>query len=177
MSRVGKNSISIPSGVECGLVDGRIQAKGQKGQLSFLLSKDVTVDIKDAQVHVQPKSEAKASRMMWGTTQRLVRNLIQGVSEGFTKVLEISGVGYRAQVQGNKLVLQLGYSHDLEVPIPSDLTVVCAKPTEVAISGANLQKVGQFAAEIRRLRPPEPYKGKGVKYKGEYILRKEGKKK
>jgi large subunit ribosomal protein L6 len=177
MSRVGKNPVEIPSDVECQVANGQLSAKGKLGQLAFPVSNEVVVEVKDGKVFVQPKAESKVSRMMWGTTQRLARNIITGVSQGFTKRLEINGVGYRAQVQGNKLVLQLGYSHDIELQIPSDLKVICEKPTVIAISGADNQRVGQFAAEIRDFRSPEPYKGKGVKYEGEYILRKEGKKK
>lgn len=177
MSRVGKNPVPIPSGVECNLSNGQLSAKGKLGQLAFPISPDVVVEVKDGKVFVQPKSKSKNARMMWGTTQRLAKNLVNGVSEGFTKKLEINGVGYRASVQGNKLVLQLGHSHDIELQIPTELKVVCEKPTAISISGADSQKVGQFAAQVRSYRPPEPYKGKGVKYEGEYILRKEGKKK
>jgi large subunit ribosomal protein L6 len=177
MSRVGKNPVEIPSGVECNLANGQLSAKGKLGQLAFPVSPEVVVEVKDGKVFVQPRTKSKAARMMWGTTQRLAKNLLTGVSDGFTKKLEINGVGYRAQVQGNKLILQLGHSHDIELAIPSDLKVVCEKPTMISVSGANNQKVGQFAAEIRSYRSPEPYKGKGVKYEGEFILRKEGKKK
>lgn len=177
MSRVGKNPVAIPAGVDCTLANGQINAKGKLGQLSFHISPEVVVEVKDGKVFVQPRTSAKLARMMWGTTQRLVKNLVTGVSQGFTRKLEITGVGYRAQVQGDKLILQLGYSHDVELIIPSDLKIVCEKPTSIAISGADLQKIGQFAAEIRKYRPPEPYKGKGIKFEGEFILRKEGKKK
>lgn len=177
MSRVGKNPVEIPAGVECQLAGGQLSAKGKLGQLTFPVSKEVIVEVKDGKVFVQPKAKSKMGRMMWGTTQRLTKNIITGVSQGFTKRLEINGVGYRAQVQGDKLVLQLGYSHDIELAIPNDLKIVCEKPTLISISGSDNQRVGQFAAEIRNYRPPEPYKGKGVKYEGEYILRKEGKKK
>ena len=177
MSRVGKNPVVIPQGVDCNLADGILKAKGIKGQLSMAISQEVTVEIKDRKVHIQPRSNAKFSQMMWGTTRSLISNLVVGVSEGFSKRLEINGVGYRAQMKGSTLVLNLGFSHDVEVVVPSDLNVVCEKPTLISISGADRQKVGEFAANVRGYRPPEPYKGKGVKYEGEYILRKEGKKK
>ncbi len=177
MSRVGKNPVIIPQGVDCNLADGILKAKGTKGQLSMPISQEVSVEIKDGKVHVQPRSQAKFSRMMWGTTQSLISNLVKGVSEGFTKRLEINGVGYRAQMKGSTLVLNLGFSHDVEVAVPSNLNVVCEKHTLIIVRGADCQKVGEFAANVRGYRPPEPYKGKGVKYEGEYILRKEGKKK
>lgn len=177
MSRVGKNAIEIPQGVDCTLADGSFLAKGKNGQLSTKLTNDVKVEVKDSKVFVTPKSDAKVARMMWGTTQRNIANVVRGVSEGFTKNLEIHGVGYRAQMQGSKLVLQLGFSHDVELDIPTGLQVKCEKPTSLSIFGADKQKVGAFAAKIRDYRRPEPYKGKGVKYEGEYILRKEGKKK
>lgn len=177
MSRVGKNPVVIPQGVECNIVDGALKAKGTKGQLSMAISQDVVIELKEDKVHVQPRTKAKASRMMWGTTQRLVENLVKGVSQGFTKRLEVNGVGYRAQMKGSTLVMNLGFSHDVEVAVPSDIQVVCEKPTLISISGADRQKVGEFAANVRSYRPPEPYKGKGVKYEGEYIVRKEGKKK
>ncbi|HBN23344.1 MAG TPA: 50S ribosomal protein L6 [Holosporales bacterium] len=177
MSRVGKNPVEIPQGVDCNIAGNILQAKGKNGQLSMPISEEVIIEVKDGHLHVQPRSKAKASLMMWGTTQSLAQNLITGVSEGFTKRLEVNGVGYRAQVQGSTLVMNLGFSHDVVVDIPSDIKIVCEKPTSIAISGADRQKVGEFAANIRSYRPPEPYKGKGVKYEGEYILRKEGKKK
>ncbi|NCP62102.1 MAG: 50S ribosomal protein L6 [Alphaproteobacteria bacterium] len=177
MSRVGKNPVEIPQGVDCNIAGNILQAKGKNGQLSMPISEEVIVELKDGRLIVQPRSKAKDSLTMWGTTQRLARNLIQGVSEGFTKRLEVNGVGYRAQVQGSTLVMNLGFSHDVVVDIPGDIQVVCEKPTSIAISGADRQKVGEFAANIRSYRPPEPYKGKGVKYENEYILRKEGKKK
>jgi large subunit ribosomal protein L6 len=177
MSRVGKHAVAIPQGVNCTLSQGVLEARGKNGNLKMTVSPEVTVEIKDAKVFVHPKSKAQISRMMWGTTQRLITNLVMGVHEGFTKRLEINGVGYRAQIQGNKLVMQLGYSHDIEIPVPSDIKIACEKPTSVSISGPDRQKVGELAAYIRKLRPPEPYKGKGVKYENEIIVRKEGKKK
>tara|TARA_R110002111_G_scaffold48582_2_gene86163 strand:- start:369 stop:902 length:534 start_codon:yes stop_codon:yes gene_type:complete len=177
MSRVGKNPVEIPQGVDCNIAGNTLHAKGKNGQLSMPISDEVIIELKDGHLHVQPRSKAKTSLTMWGTTQSLAQNLITGVSEGFTKRLEVNGVGYRAQVQGATLVMNLGFSHDVVVDIPSDIQIVCEKPTSIAISGADRQKVGEFAANIRSYRPPEPYKGKGVKYEGEYILRKEGKKK
>jgi len=177
MSRVGKNPVVVPSGVECQLTDGIFQAKGKGGQLSLALSQEVVVKLEDSKVAVTPRTNSKHARQMWGTTQRLISNIVTGVSQGFTKRLEITGVGYRAAVQGSNLQLQLGFSHDIVLPIPSDLKVQCDKPTSVSISGIDRQRVGQFAANVRSYRPPEPYKGKGVKYENEFILRKEGKKK
>lgn len=177
MSRVGKKPIEIPAGVQCAFDNGVFSAKGKNGQLTYAVSGHVLVSIEEGKILVAPASTAQKSRAMWGTTQRLVGNLVKGVSEGFTKRLEINGVGYRAAVQGSNLVLQLGYSHDVIYPIPEGISIACEKPTAVAISGARAQQVGQVAAEIRSFRPPEPYKGKGVRYEGEKILRKEGKKK
>lgn len=177
MSRVGKNPVVIPQGVECSIANGTFSAKGKLGNLDLPLSKEVKVELADGKVVVTPLSKSKTARMMWGTTQRLVSNVVNGVNEGFTKRLEVNGVGYRAQMKGSTLVLNLGFSHDVEINVPADLKVACPKPTLVEISGADRQKVGELAANIRGHRPPEPYKGKGVKYEGEYIFRKEGKKK
>lgn len=177
MSRVGKNPVDIPQGVDCSVANNTFNAKGKLGTLSLPLSKEVKVEVKDGKAIVTPLSNSKTARMMWGTMRNLVSNVVNGVNEGFTKRLEINGVGYRAQMQGTKLVLNLGFSHDVEIEVPSDIKVVCEKPTLLVISGADRQKVGEFAANIRSHRPPEPYKGKGVKYEGEFILRKEGKKK
>jgi large subunit ribosomal protein L6 len=177
MSRVGKNPVIIPQEVECYLNGSTLSAKGKKGTLSMTISSNVIVCIEDGKVSVKPSSHSKQSRMMWGTTRRLVSNLVQGVSAGFVKRLEINGVGYRASVQGETLVLQLGFSHDVNYSIPADIQIVAEKPTSLTISGVSRQRVGQVAAEIRSYRGPEPYKGKGVKYEGEFILRKEGKKK
>lgn len=177
MSRVGKNPVAIPQGVECSLANNTFSAKGKLGNLDLSLSNEVKVEIADGAVVVAPLSKSKRARAMWGTTQRLIRNVVNGVDSGFKKRLEINGVGYRAQMKGTTLVLNLGFSHDVEIDVPSDLNVVCEKPTLLEISGADRQKVGEFAANIRGYRPPEPYKGKGVKYEGEFILRKEGKKK
>lgn len=177
MSRIGKSPVAIPSGVNCSIEGDVFKATGKNGTLSAPIHRNVTVEIKDNHVIVTPKSLVKTSRMLWGTTQRLVRNVIIGVTEGFVKKLEITGVGYRAQLKGNVLGLQLGFSHDVDIEIPQGLSVKCEKPTSIEIAGADKQIVGSFAAQIRDLRRPEPYKGKGVRYEGEYILRKEGKKK
>jgi len=177
MSRVGKNPVEVPSGVTITLTEEQISAKGKLGELNLSLTSDVTVTQDDNQIWVKPNNDSKRARALWGTTRANIANLVSGVSEGFTKKLEITGVGYRAQVQGAKLVLQLGFSHDVEMEIPQGLNVVAEKPTLIAISGADKQLVGQFAANARGWRGPEPYKGKGVRYEGEYILRKEGKKK
>ncbi|HEX7198176.1 MAG TPA: 50S ribosomal protein L6 [Dongiaceae bacterium] len=177
MSRVGKNPVAVPSGVTVSLAQGEIKAKGKLGELAMRLSGDVEVKLEDNKVWVKPVRETKQARMMWGTTRNLVRSMLAGVSQGYSKSLEISGVGYRAAVQGKTLQLQLGFSHDVMFPIPSDIQIKCDKPTSIQISGANKQRVGQVAAEIRAFRKPEPYKGKGIMYLGEKIVRKEGKKK
>ncbi len=177
MSRVGKNPVVVPNGVTITLTEEQISAKGKLGELRLPLTSDVTVSQDDNQITVKPANDSKRARALWGTTRANIANLVTGVSDGFTKKLEITGVGYRAQVQGKNLVLQLGFSHDVEMEIPAGLNVVAEKPTLIAISGADKQLVGQFAANARGWRGPEPYKGKGVRYEGEYILRKEGKKK
>jgi len=177
MSRVGKNPVAIPTGVNVEVSGGKVSAKGKLGALSIGLSSDVTVKVENGQVVVQPVGSSKRARMMWGTTRNLVRNMVNGVATGFSKSLEINGVGYRAAVQGKELILQLGFSHEVKYPIPEGITVKAEKPTSLTISGADRQKVGQVAAEIRGFRGPEPYKGKGIKYESETILRKEGKKK
>ena len=177
MSRVGKNPVPVPAGVTAQIVEGVFVAKGKLGELKLPLSAEVEVVIEDGAVKVKPVSQSKQSRMMWGTTRNLARNLMQGVALGFSRNLEINGVGYRASVQGKKLVLQLGYSHDIEYPIPADIAIKCEKPTAITVSGADKQRVSQVAAEIRAFRKPKPYKGKGIKYEKEFIVRKEGKKK
>jgi len=177
MSRVGKNPVAIPAGVNVEVAGGKVSAKGKLGALSVGLSSDVTVKVENGQVLVQPVGSSKRARMMWGTTRNLVRNMVNGVATGFSKSLEINGVGYRAAVQGKELVLQLGFSHEIKYPIPEGITIKAEKPTALTISGADRQRVGQVAAEIRSYRGPEPYKGKGIKYESETILRKEGKKK
>ncbi len=177
MSRIGKNPVAIPSGVDVQLQGQTLTAKGQLGTLSLVVSGEVDATIADGQVTIRPRSETKRARAMWGTTRALINNMVTGVSAGFTRNLEINGVGYRAAVQDKILNLQLGYSHDIPYPIPDDVRITCERPTLIAITGADRQRVGQVAAEIRAYRPPEPYKGKGVKYNNEIVRRKEGKKK
>ncbi|HNB25652.1 MAG TPA: 50S ribosomal protein L6 [Alphaproteobacteria bacterium] len=177
MSRVGKNPVSIPQGVTVDVAGGTATVKGKLGTLKLPIAANVDVSVKDGKVWVKPLSETQQARIMWGTTRANLRNMVDGVSKGFSKSLEINGVGYRAAVQGKNLQLQMGYSHDVLYPIPEGITIKCEKPTAVTISGFDKQKVGQVAAEIRAVRPPEPYKGKGIKYDTETILRKEGKKK
>ena len=177
MSRVGQKPVEVPSGVEISIQDGLVKAKGKLGELSFSLGDQVSAAIDDGKVQVSPANDTKQAKAMWGTARARIQALVTGVSEGFTRNLEINGVGYRAAVQGSSLNLQLGYSHDVLYPIPEGISIKCEKPTSIQITGADKQKVGQVAAEIRAYRPPEPYKGKGVKYAEETILRKEGKKK
>jgi large subunit ribosomal protein L6 len=177
MSRIGKHPVAIPQGVEVQLTGQTLTAKGQLGTLSLAVSNQVTTEIADDKITVTPNNTSRQSRALWGTTRALINNMVTGVSQGFTVGLEISGVGYRAAVQGNGLNLQLGYSHDVIFPIPGDVTITCERPTIITVRGADRQRVGQVAAEIRAWRPPEPYKGKGVKYATETIRRKEGKKK
>jgi large subunit ribosomal protein L6 len=177
MSRIGKHPVPIPAGVEVQLSGETLTAKGQLGTLSLAVSDEVTATVADGAVTIAPKSESKRSRAMWGTTRALVNYMVTGVATGFTRNLEINGVGYRAAVQGSTLNLQLGYSHDIAYPIPQEVRITCERPTAIRIIGADRQRVGQVAAEIRGYRPPEPYKGKGIKYADEFIRRKEGKKK
>ena len=177
MSRIGKLPVAIPSGVTATLQDGSLTVKGPKGELSMTFVEDVTVSQGEDGITIKPADESKKARAMWGMQRALVANLVKGVADGFEKDLELVGVGYRAQMQGSSLKLSLGLSHDVIYDAPQGVTLACPKPTEVKISGADKQKVGQVAAEIRRFRPPEPYKGKGIRYVGEYIARKEGKKK
>jgi large subunit ribosomal protein L6 len=177
MSRVGKYPVPVPSGVSVQIAGAEFIAKGKLGESRMLLSDEVETTIEGDKVWVKPKTESKKARMMWGTTRALINNVVKGVHDGFTINLEINGVGYRAAVDGQKLKLQLGYSHDIDYPIPADIAVKCDKPTAISITGKDKQVVGQIAAEIRAYRGPEPYKGKGVKYATETIIRKEGKKK
>jgi large subunit ribosomal protein L6 len=177
MSRIGKKPVQVPAGVTATIGDGKLSMKGPKGTLSIDLANEVTYAIEDGNVVVQPVNDSKRARSFWGMQRTLVANLVTGVTEGFSKTLQITGVGYRANAQGKKLKLQLGYSHDVDMEVPEGITVATPDPTTVNISGTDKQQVGQFAAEIRRWRKPEPYKGKGIKYAGEYIFRKEGKKK
>ena len=177
MSRIGKKPVPLPAGVTASISGQTIEVKGPKGTLSFKATDDVTLAQEEGAISVTPRGLSKRARQQWGMSRSMVENLVTGVTEGFEKKLEISGVGYRAQVQGKNLNLALGYSHDVAYPIPDGIQVQCPRPTEIVVSGIDKQKVGQVAAEIRRYRPPEPYKGKGVKYAGEFIFRKEGKKK
>jgi len=177
MSRIGLQPVAIPQGVTIDVKGQTVTAKGKLGTLSLVVSEDVTLKREDNAVTVQVKNDTKRARMAWGSVRANINNLVRGVSNGFSRNLEISGVGYRAALAGKDLVLTLGYSHEIRYPIPEGITVKVEKPTAIAISGADKQKVGQVAAEIRGFRPPEPYKGKGIKYANEYILRKEGKKK
>lgn len=177
MSRIGKRPVELPSGVSATVDGGILAVKGPKGTLSLKMADDVSYDIQEGAISVQPANDTKRARSFWGMQRTLVQNLVTGVTEGFTKTLEITGVGYRAAAQGKKLNMKLGYSHDVDIAIPDGLEVKTPDATTVEISGIDRQKVGQLAAEIRRWRKPEPYKGKGIKYRGEYIFRKEGKKK
>jgi large subunit ribosomal protein L6 len=177
MSRVGKKPVAIPSGVTASIEGQLVKVKGPKGALALTLHPDVTAKLEGNEVRVDPRYETKRARAMWGTYRSLLANVITGVTKGFERKLEISGVGYRAALQGKNLQVQLGYSHDIVYPIPDGITIVTPRPTEVVVSGIDGQKVGHVAAQIRSFRKPEPYKGKGVKYAGEYIFRKEGKKK
>jgi large subunit ribosomal protein L6 len=177
MSRIGKKPVMIPGGVTARVNGQEVAMKGPKGELKHVLVDQLVAKLENNELEVAMREDTKESRAMWGMSRTMVANLIAGVTEGFTKKLEITGVGYRAAVQGQNVQLQLGYSHDVVHPIPQGIQVVCPKPTEIVITGIDKQKVGQVAAELRRYRPPEPYKGKGVRYAGEYIYRKEGKKK
>ena len=177
MSRVGKQPITIPSGVEVNIASSTVTVKGEKGELKKSFPALVNINKGEGKVLVSPKNDSKDSKAAWGLTRTIINNMVHGVKEGFNKILEINGVGYRASISDNILTLQLGYSHDIKLAVPLDIDVKCTKPTEVIISGIDKQKVGQFASEVRQFRKPEPYKGKGVKYKEEIIRRKEGKKK
>jgi large subunit ribosomal protein L6 len=177
MSRIGKKAIAVPTGVTADVEGQTVKIKGPKGALQVVLPDDVAVELGTGQIKVGPRSESKRARSQWGTSRTIVANLIAGVTKGFEERLEINGVGYRAAVQGKNLQLALGYSHDVIYPIPEGITIVTPRPVEIVITGSDRQKVGQVAAEIRDYRPPEPYKGKGIKYADERIFRKEGKKK
>ncbi len=177
MSRVGKSPVEIPDGVSVVVAGQVVTAKGKLGELSATLTDNVEVGQEGNLISVKPRGDSFAARKMWGTTRSLINNLVIGVSEGFSRNLEINGVGYRAQVQGKDLVLQLGFSHEVRFPVPEGITIKCADQTHITVSGTDKQMVGQTAAEIRGFKPPEPYKGKGIKYEGEYVFRKEGKKK
>jgi large subunit ribosomal protein L6 len=177
MSRIGKKPVVIPPGVTAKLEGQTIAVKGAKGELKFTAPDEVSVTINDGAVHVQPHGDDKRARAMWGTARARIANLIGGVTHGFERKLEINGVGYKAAIAGKNLQLSLGYSHDIQYPIPAGVTIITTKPTEITVAGVDKRQVGQVAAEIRGFRGPEPYKGKGVKYAGEFIFRKEGKKK
>ncbi len=177
MSRIGKRPVSIPSGVSAEIADGALTVKGPKGTLSLRLRDEISYTVDGDAILVKPANDSKAARAFWGMQRTMVDNLITGVTQGYIKVLEINGVGYRANSQGKNLKLQLGYSHDVDFSIPDGIEIKTPDNTTIEISGIDKQKVGQVAAEIRRWRKPEPYKGKGIKYRGEYIFRKEGKKK
>jgi large subunit ribosomal protein L6 len=177
MSRIGKKPVAVPGGVTAAVNGQEIKVKGPKGELKHVLADAIVAKLENGGVDIAMREDSKEARALWGMSRTLIANLMTGVTQGFTKKLEITGVGYRAAVQGQNLQLQLGYSHDISYPIPQGIQVVCPKPTEITITGIDRQKVGQVAAEIRAYRPPEPYKGKGIRYAGEFILRKEGKKK
>jgi large subunit ribosomal protein L6 len=177
MSRVGKKPVAIPSGVTASVEGQTVKVKGPKGALSVALHGDVAAKVEGNEVQVDPRADTKRARAMWGTYRSLLANAMTGVTKGFERRLEITGVGYRAALQGKNLQVQLGYSHDIVYPIPEGITIAVPKPTEIVVTGIDGQKVGHVAAEIRAFRKPEPYKGKGVKYANEYIFRKEGKKK
>jgi len=177
MSKIGKRPVAIPAGVTAAVEGQRVKMKGPKGELSFVLAEEVGAKLDKGAITVERRGDTKRHRAVWGMSRAMIANLVAGVTKGYEKKLEIIGVGYRAQMQGKNLQLALGYSHEVIFAIPDGITVATPKPTEIVVSGTDKQKVGQVAAQIREYRPPEPYKGKGVKYAGEYIFRKEGKKK
>jgi large subunit ribosomal protein L6 len=177
MSRIGRKAVAVPSGVTAGVEGQTVKVKGPKGALELVLHDDVAARLDDGAIKIDPRVETRRARAMWGLARSQVSNLMAGVTKGFERRLEITGVGYRAALQGKNLQLALGYSHEVLYPIPDGIAIATPRPTEIVVSGIDKQKVGQVAAEIRGFRPPEPYKGKGVKYAGEYIFRKEGKKK
>ena len=177
MSRIGKKAVPIPSGVTASVEGQMVKMKGPKGTLQYVVPEDIVVKMENGAIKVDPREDTNRARAMWGTSRTLVSNLVTGVTKGFESKLEITGVGYRAAVQGKNLQLALGFSHDVNYPIPEGIAIATPKPTEIVVSGIDKQRVGQVAAEIRGYRPPEPYKGKGVRYAGEFIFRKEGKKK
>ncbi len=177
MSRIGKKAVAVPAGVTASVSGQLVTVKGPKGELKVVLNDQVLAKLDNGSISVDPKDKSKLARSSWGMSRTLVANLVKGVTDGFSKSLEISGVGYRAALNGKVLQLNLGYSHDVAYPVPAGIEIKVPKPTEIVVSGIDKQRVGQVAAEIREFRGPEPYKGKGVKYTGEYIFRKEGKKK
>ena len=177
MSRIGKKPVPAPNGVTVSVDGQTVKAKGPKGELDFVVNDLCTVALENNEVVIKPVNDSKTARAMWGMSRTRIANMVEGVANEYTKSLELVGVGYRAQMKGSSLNLALGYSHEIDFPVPDGVKIVTPKPTEITISGIDKQKVGQAAAEIRAFRPPEPYKGKGVKYADEYIFRKEGKKK
>ncbi len=177
MSRIGKRPVEVPSGVTATISGQKVEMKGPKGTLSFTATDDVSITLEGNEISVKPRGTSKRARQQWGMSRSMVANLVEGVTQGFKKELEINGVGYRAQMQGNVLKLSLGYSHEVNFEVPQGVTVTTPKQTEIVVEGIDPQLVGQVAANIREWRAPEPYKGKGIKYKDEYIFRKEGKKK
>jgi len=177
MSRIGKKAVSVPSGVTASINGQTVAVKGPKGELSFVATDNVAIAMEDGAISVAPVDESKEARSAWGMSRTMIANLVEGVTKGFERRLEISGVGYRAAVQGSNLQLNVGYSHEVQYPIPKGVSITTPKPTEIVVAGADRQRVGQVAAEIRQYRKPEPYKGKGIKYAEETIHRKEGKKK
>jgi len=177
MSRIGKNPVEIPDGVSVDVVGQVVTAKGKQGQLSATLADVVEIAVQDKLITLSPRNDSTATQKLWGTSRSVINNLVLGVNEGYSRNLEIQGVGYRAQVQGKELILQLGFSHEVHYAVPEGIKIDCSDQTHIAVTGPDKQKVGQTAAEIRSFRPPEPYKGKGIRYEGEYVYRKEGKKK
>ncbi|MBL3570341.1 50S ribosomal protein L6 [Rhodovulum sulfidophilum] len=177
MSRIGKKPVELPSGVSASVSGQTVEVKGPKGTRTFTATDDVTIAVEENAVSVTPRGTSKRARQQWGMSRTMVQNLVKGVTEGFKRELEIQGVGYRAAMQGNVLKLNLGYSHEVNFEVPQGITVTAPKPTEIVVEGIDQQQVGQVAANIREWRGPEPYKGKGIRYKGEFIFRKEGKKK
>ena len=177
MSRIGKKPIDMPEGVKASIVGQKVEVIGPKGTREFVATEDITLQLSDNQISVIPRGTSKRARQQWGMSRTQINNLVEGVTNGFKKELDIQGVGYRASIQGSTLKLSLGYSHDVDFNIPVDVKVTCPKPTEIIVEGIDQQKVGQVAANIREWRKPEPYKGKGIRYRGEYIFAKEGKKK
>ncbi|ASG20971.1 MULTISPECIES: 50S ribosomal protein L6 [Nitrospirillum] len=177
MSRIGKHPVPVPAGVTVQVTGQDVTVKGKLGQLSLTLVDDISATLENGAVVVKPANDSRKARVNWATSRTLLANMVKGVDTGFTKNLEITGVGYKAAVQGQELLLNLGFSHDVRFPIPAGITMKCDKPTSISITGFDKQKIGQVAAEIRAYRPPEPYKGKGIRYADEVIIRKEGKKK
>ncbi len=177
MSRVGKYPVPLPAGVQVAIADQTLTASGKLGALSLRLTDNIEAKVEDGRVAIAPRGNSAPARMMWGTTRALVANMVRGVSVGYTKSMEITGTGFRASVQGGNLVINLGFSHDVVYPVPAGIKITCERPTAIKVEGMDKRQVGQVAAEIRAYRPPEPYKGKGVKFEGEAIRRKEGKKK